>query len=479
MELLCWKCAQDTKMRALTPCTLHVSQSVLPQTPTISSDLGETYLYDQCLTDRKIRLLKIHPRRTDEIECSLDTISLNGDDVFHALSYAWGGPDTVQRIICNGKYIEITQNLYSALCQFREDGKLDYIWVDAICINQANLDEKTHQVRMMRRIYERAELVIAWLGVEEATDTAGFALMHQIYHRLGPVQLYQNYATIDFSQQSELGLPVYDDPQWAAFCSILYRPYFFRVWIIQEIIVARRCIFQCGGTSVPSELVLGTGGIIPHYHYLTSAVTANSPMSGDWATNTNLKSIWYMKIMHDAGTAFTIFDLLWQTRLFKASEPRDKIFGLVSLASDVEADFIDYGRDIRDLQIEITKRGLAGGFFIGATLFGYMDSEVHSDDLPSWVIDWMSAGPAPTPLVAAYPYVLASLSGHSSVASRLPALSFGSSNVSDVQRSTFKPQISFSSNCSFSKKSLRCTQPLYPLSQANVTNFTRLFAFQA
>ena len=74
---------------------------------------------------------------------------------------------------------EITSNLHNALLQFREGGFKSFIWVDAICINQADLNERAMQVRIMRQIYGKAELVYIWLGSESADTAIGIELLHR------------------------------------------------------------------------------------------------------------------------------------------------------------------------------------------------------------------------------------------------------------------------------------------------------------
>ncbi|KAH7014253.1 heterokaryon incompatibility protein-domain-containing protein [Microdochium trichocladiopsis] len=88
---------------------------------------------------------------------------------FVALSYVWGDPKLTRSIIVDGVSVTVTQNLYDALVWHRDNTswlpKNDLpIWADAICINQADLDEKTHQIKLMKRIYQQATHVLCWLG---------------------------------------------------------------------------------------------------------------------------------------------------------------------------------------------------------------------------------------------------------------------------------------------------------------------------
>lgn len=99
---------------------------------------------------------------------------------YQALSYVWGAPDKTKSIAVNDKTVQVTENLYAALVQLR-CWAVDFIWIDAICINQGDVRERGHQVRTMANIYSRASRVIIWLGQErpDSTKTAFNAIREQ------------------------------------------------------------------------------------------------------------------------------------------------------------------------------------------------------------------------------------------------------------------------------------------------------------
>ncbi|KAF2657566.1 hypothetical protein K491DRAFT_548880, partial [Lophiostoma macrostomum CBS 122681] len=84
---------------------------------------------------------------------------------YEALSYTWGTENSDKYIISDGFHMPVTENLYDALQMIRRTREESfYIWVDSICINQADKIEKAHQVWNMLTIYEKAEKVVVWLG---------------------------------------------------------------------------------------------------------------------------------------------------------------------------------------------------------------------------------------------------------------------------------------------------------------------------
>ena len=139
---------------------------------------------------RTIRLLKLlkHPPNTSEVRCMLEHHSLDTMPPFEALSYAWGSPmydedgratDTTREmnfleVTCDGKPYVVTENLFYALRQLARSGEHDYLWVDALCIDQTNLEEKASQILIMGDIYACANQVIVWLG-NDSSDVSVFS----------------------------------------------------------------------------------------------------------------------------------------------------------------------------------------------------------------------------------------------------------------------------------------------------------------
>ncbi|KAK1856100.1 ankyrin repeat and sam domain containing protein 6 [Colletotrichum chrysophilum] len=94
------------------------------------------------LAGRSFRLLMLHQGMAGEISCNIFEASLESDSAmpYEALSYAWGSTDQSETITANGKILHVTKNLYSALGHLRnKENRI--LWVDAICIDQTNLQE--------------------------------------------------------------------------------------------------------------------------------------------------------------------------------------------------------------------------------------------------------------------------------------------------------------------------------------------------
>lgn len=124
--------------------------------------------------------MRLHPGILDQaITCSLEELPLNNAPPYKALSYAWdntlgssnsGSSPSTMWIRCNNVPIPVSPNLYAALQRLRSKDRVVNIWVDAVCINQNDPDERGHQVGIMRRIYQQAEEVAIWLGSKRDDD---------------------------------------------------------------------------------------------------------------------------------------------------------------------------------------------------------------------------------------------------------------------------------------------------------------------
>lgn len=197
---------------------------------------------------RHFRILQIFPGEVDtRLECELwegdlDDFPLDGKAKFEALSYAWGDPTPRNTITCSGKNIIIADSLYAALQNFRLNKDYRWLWADAICIDQDNMEEKNVQVRLMRQIYRRAHTVI-WLGENDPDVLCpGFDNMVQ---REGSKYCNKTIRTTRrlhdlFSTDGTLS------PLARSLLHISRRPWFSRLWVRQEVILAVDCTCYVG-----------------------------------------------------------------------------------------------------------------------------------------------------------------------------------------------------------------------------------------
>ncbi|KAE9374876.1 HET-domain-containing protein, partial [Stipitochalara longipes BDJ] len=176
---------------------------------------------DAALKQGEIRLLHLQPGgQEDPIECDL-IHSGQHTESYEALSYMWGPPSPCQAITVNGVACSVRQNLFAALQSLRNRREMRVLWVDALCINQDNIPERSAQVAMMSRIYRAAAKVLVWLGPASIDSHIAFEYVDECRRWI----------------QANLRVcEMISEEQEIAFMSILERDYWRRVWIIQEIL---------------------------------------------------------------------------------------------------------------------------------------------------------------------------------------------------------------------------------------------------
>ena len=138
-----------------------------------------TYQYRLLSGPRHFRILKLQGPLLPEavVKAELSEANLDSSPAYEALSYTWESQTPSATIVVGGKALLVTQNCEKALRRLLRGRLSRTVWVDSICINQASIDERNHQVRLMGEIYQQADRVNIWLGPStQATDTAMTAL---------------------------------------------------------------------------------------------------------------------------------------------------------------------------------------------------------------------------------------------------------------------------------------------------------------
>lgn len=217
------------------------------------------------ISAREIRLLV--PDASDPktgMSWSLRTANVDNPNLhFFALSYAWAvqsHPNTFP-ISCNGHQICVHHNLYTALpflARRYEDhtSAATPYWIDAVCINQADDEEKVSQIRLMNTIYRRAGRVLVWLGLAlkpEQQDIIPRAielmpLLIKEYARFRQSSLKHNF-------EVDRELSHFGRDGWEAILHLLTNTYFRRVWMVQEVALAKDILFLCGNHEIHPQLM--------------------------------------------------------------------------------------------------------------------------------------------------------------------------------------------------------------------------------
>jgi hypothetical protein len=212
-----------------------------------------------------IRLIQVlYCVRKQRVVCALNTWALDDAPRYIAVSYTWGDYQTnPTEIIINDHSLEVGRNCEYVLRQAFKFAATGYFWIDAICINQNTQEkneEKNHQVKIMGQIYKTAKEVIVCVG-SQADDIITILSFLQRHRRLLK-RLSQN-EEYDLGEDFDNDTPLAEDERLgltakrelrshemhkllAAYRTFLHRPYFSRLWILQELRLARKAWVCCG-----------------------------------------------------------------------------------------------------------------------------------------------------------------------------------------------------------------------------------------
>jgi hypothetical protein len=289
------------------------------------------------LGDGDIRLLDLEPDQSDQpIRCTTSIGRATGCvNQYCALSYTWGSRNDMKTIICNGSVIEVTKNLFDALFSFRRTDMPIQLWVDALCINQQDNDERTRMVKIMTDIYRNASYVAVWVGPSTSSTTLAVELIHSLEAKFSDFKSVA-LGTTPWSEVEAMGLPHPLDSRWKVLDQFLSHPWFRRVWTIQEVSVTRKAVFCCGPHKVDFETLYMAV-------VLTEAICFNGQRKQLYRLGYKRvrRLNKYRRAINAPKYHLPLWELLWMERTAQATDDRDKVFALLGLASDVNMEASD------------------------------------------------------------------------------------------------------------------------------------------
>lgn len=342
---------------------------------------------------RYIRLLEVLDDKysqTVKVRCRLTTWPIDSVPPYHAISYTWGDAQSNATILINDQSLRVRTNCEFALEQaywYRKShfylyrkwrsrwyeqsraswySKSRYFWLDAICIDQTNLGEKSKQVAMMGSIYEKASHVLACIG-DHADDSRFFfqSLYGLAHYVVRPKDMlrYQRFGGAGVSLRFRL-LHRYSTTHRfvLALARLAVRPYFTRMWILQELQLAQHITILCGDYALPNEDALYLFGglledlqrlepeddstevrIVASHHYFVNHrffrrhVNHGFPLPvwyGDWMYRLPKQCMATLAMLRQSYTTVKDNILLLLKEVvsrLQCADPRDKVYGIISL----------------------------------------------------------------------------------------------------------------------------------------------------
>jgi hypothetical protein len=380
---------------------------------------------------RQIRLIRIK-KDGGTLACDLDAVDLDRPPAFVALSYVWGDqtlqPET---ILLNGQQWKIGHNLAIALryLLYRDHSALNYVWVDALSINQGDSVEKAAQVALMDRVYSAATLVLAHLG-EDSTSTAlavpsirrlavgwrGILKTGQSKEAPAEEEAYFK-ARIHISSENaeaitsrlvQLG-PAYTPEVWKSIRTFLRVPYWTRIWILQELVLGSAIELVLGDTVLPWQDLVDA----KTFCQLLPRILAALPKHRDvyWFPFQQSKELDWKHIdlverikghgdhilrIENKTSASHLLRVMAKTCGYLATEPRDKIFALGGVCQLPLSP--DYTAPLHQIYVMFAISCILRQLHNILIWAGTAMLEPNDLKLPSWAPNWQAFSSRPSRL---------------------------------------------------------------------------------
>jgi hypothetical protein len=362
-------------------------------------------------TTKTIRLAVLFSgTRSDELLVKIKAYPLSQTPPYEALSYVWGSPNDLLPLTLTSfqdientrkTYLQITTNLHTALLDLRFENRHRTLWIDALCINQSDLPERASQVTLMTQIYMQAFKTLIYLGSSTQNSVKGMEFIQHIVGTIDPSLLPKR----DISRpqtHSEIQDHVITKAltQFSAFpCMLdfLTRPWWSRIWIIQELTVSAAASLVWGTQTLPWEFAARTVAMFDSYvQYIRDSSVFKGEKRWEVIDDATLTSqpIYQLHQQYKRKPERPLLGLLDQFWMSDSTDPRDKVYALLGLATDdldsgLKPDYIIDSRSLYGQVVhDIWKRTQSLDILSFCTSTGIRRVE----GLPTWAPDWTSGG---------------------------------------------------------------------------------------
>ncbi|TVY14775.1 Heterokaryon incompatibility protein 6, OR allele [Lachnellula arida] len=347
-----------------------------------------------------IRLLHLQPSEAyySPITCTIEHVDLRSmpRPRFKALSYAWGDANIKLPIQIEGRPYYVAANCHAALLRLREVGET-VIWIDAICINQLDDDEKSVQISMMADVYSSAAEVIVWLGRSEAErrpddeekEQLALGLVNQL-HGLGDPSL------ADYQEAAKNDLDV--KQRWAAFSWLCFHGWFDRLWTLQETCVTTNSKallqYQAGAINfLKVQKAADTAYMFykqSKFEWIAFKQQAGFNMGIGFDDQVTFlherQKLW--QFYHKGGLNLRV--LLGRTLSYKCTEPKDRIFAVLAFLTTETVERIElaYCMSLCEIYSRVTRAIIQEDqSFRALCLAGIGRNAAVRNPLPTWIVD--------------------------------------------------------------------------------------------
>ncbi|GIZ48285.1 hypothetical protein CKM354_001135300 [Cercospora kikuchii] len=380
---------------------------------------SEAFTYIPLVGQRCFRLLRIRPASlADVLAVELFEANLDDRPIYEALSYSWNLNPTYsltklayvddqkheeRPILCNGKTLHITMNLYQALLEFRGMNLELPIWADQICINQQDATEKISQLKIMTQIYTSASAVVIWLGALNRTRSFAPDFMETLTDDPTPHATAEktrssvpaasasllNKINTSFELLASISGSSLQNARWMATMRVFQKEWFKRIWTLQEFLLSKQFRIMMGNREVsPAMLVRAAGQCITFFETNTLAVHAgwNQAFEHLKSSIEQRVGLFEERVHYQNGKRYTAEQYLIRARARAATVPKDKVFAGAALLRGGAPESVSYSSPTSEIYYAFAAERLWPEIGIdGLSLVGGAYSNVEG--LPSWVPD--------------------------------------------------------------------------------------------
>jgi hypothetical protein len=336
---------------------------------------------------------------------------------FEALSYVWGSADIKVPVNCNNSPFFATQNLVEARVARRNlmqnDRHQKPLWIDAVCINQADLTERAQQVQLMGEIFGKADTVWISLGGEDHIHKAALPLIQLIYNSCLGLAIQDGVEIADLAARagqddalSRVSVEMIDTAAtasrdletpgdaWGSLARLFTRPYFERRWCVQEMVLAQNAWIL--SPYIPFQH-LSTVAQWCHAHNIISDYFFFWPKA--------MNSTLCMVMAGGARPSDSFVTVLDDFRLFRTTDPRDSVYALRGLLEKIDPDspikaiVVDYeSKSLADVFTDVARADIRHTLTLQA--LSYAAPDLYPDDhhdtgpgslnggVPTWAPRW-------------------------------------------------------------------------------------------
>ncbi|KAF5624476.1 heterokaryon incompatibility (het-6OR allele) [Fusarium sp. NRRL 52700] len=349
--------------------------------------MEQPFTYSPLPSNGWFRLLSILPSHdeTSDISCELHHHELSPCPKYEAISYTWGNEDATKQLLVDGTVFYVRPNLHAALRAFRQPHEAKLIWVDAVCINQQDQEERNRQVLQMNQIYSQAQAVDVWLGTADATSDAGVDFLGAFYTLVFQDTSYQQSPSRDARAASmypdstpfhEFYAPVLkllDDPGILTVfnhaVALLANSWWRRIWTLQESVLCPNVICWFGSKTFPFEYLLGA---LAHRDMTLGA----------------LMLVEYLRKDTVAHGKIGLTMALYSTWNRASSDPRDKVIGLLGIIEPRDSFKPEYSWPVEKVYRVAMRAALVEDGNLNCLGLISEKKEYRNKSLASWVPDF-------------------------------------------------------------------------------------------